>query len=250
MTTINITKIIAHSGLCSRRDAKELVMSGKVTVNGKRIYSPTTKVEEEDEIFVREKKLERVKEMQIWKFHKPAGYITSNKDPQGRPTIFDILPRDLPRLVSVGRLDMNSEGLLLMTNNGDLARYLELPCSMIERVYHVRVFGLVDEKRLKALEKGCVIDGIKYGEIHAKVIKRETSNTWIEFVLKEGKNREIRKILGDMGLSISRLKRVSYGDYKLGSIKKGGIEQAKIKGTIYENYIGKIEGAQIPDKGE
>ena len=112
MTTINITKIIAHSGLCSRRDAKELVMKGRVKVNGVRVYSPTTKVNEDDEIFVREKKLEKVGRMQIWKFHKPAGYITSNKDPQGRPTIFDILPQDLPRLVSVGRLDMNSEGLL------------------------------------------------------------------------------------------------------------------------------------------
>ncbi len=239
----NITKKIAHSGLCSRRDAKTLVTSGKVQINGKIVRTPTAKVEDRDEILVNNKKLKREDELKIWVFHKPVGYITSNKDPQGRPTIFDILPKDLPRLVSVGRLDMKSEGLLLLTNNGELARYFELPENKLKRLYHVRVYGSVSERKLKNLEKGSVIGGIKYGKIFAKIIKQENANSWLEFILTEGKNREIRKIVADMGLSISRLKRVEYAGYKLGSIKKGEIMQSKIREETYEDYLRKAEGS-------
>lgn len=239
MTLINITKRIAHSGLCSRREAKAFVMDGKVKVNGEVVCVPTTKIDESDDVVVNNKKVPEVDLPKIWIFHKPTGCITSNKDPQGRLTIFDILPKNLPRLVSVGRLDMNSEGLLLLTNNGELARYFELPKNEIKRVYHVRVFGSVKESKLKGLEKGSVIDGIRYGKIFAKIIKQENANSWLEFILTEGKNREIRKIVADMGLTISRLKRVQYAGYKLGSIKKGEIVQAKITEEVYEDYLRK-----------
>ena len=238
---INLTKKIAHSGLCSRREAKALVMNGEVKVNGMVVCVPTTQVNLEDKITVQNKPLQNTQEPKIWLFHKPAGFITTTKDPQKRATIFDILPKNIPRVISIGRLDINSEGLLLLTNNGDLARYFELPKNALVRKYHVRVFGHIDTNRLNSLAKGCEIDGTKYGKIEATVIKQGPSNAWLEMSITEGKNREIRKILGDLGLKISKLKRVQYGEYFLGTIKKGEIRPASIniKQELYENHLRK-----------
>jgi len=233
----NITKKIAHSGLCSRREAKQLVKDGHVKINGEVVCVPTTKVTLEDKITVNNKDLKSIDQPKIWLFHKPVGFITTNKDPQNRPTIFDLLPKDMPRVVSVGRLDMNSEGLLLLTNNGELARYFELPKNAIKRKYHVRVFGVIEMKKLAAIAGGCEIDGIKYGRIEVSMLKQGLSNSWIELTLEEGKNREIRKVLAHFGLKISRLKRVQYGEYELGDLKKGEVMQSIIHKEDYENYI-------------
>lgn len=233
---INITKKIAHSGLCSRREAKQLVKDGHVKVNGLVVCVPTTKVEDKDKITVHDKELDFIDKPRIWIFHKPVGFITTNKDPQNRPTIFDLLPEGMPRVVSIGRLDMNSEGLLLLTNNGDLARYFELPKNAIKRTYHVRVFGVIDMRQLASITDGCEIDGIKYGKIEINVLKRGLSNSWLEMSLEEGKNREIRKVLGHFGLKISKLKRVKYGDYDLGNLERGEVVESIIHKGIYENY--------------
>jgi 23S rRNA pseudouridine2605 synthase len=234
---INITKIISHSGLCSRREAKELVKSGKVSVNGHIIFIPTTKVDADDKIVVAGKEIDKFEAPRLWIFHKPTGVITTNKDPQNRKTIFDLLPQGLPRVVAVGRLDINSEGLLLLTNNGELARYFEMPLNNIARKYEVRVFGILDTQKLDKLSTGCRIDGISYGPIKVNVVERGVSNSWLEMVLTEGKNREIRKVLASLGLKISRLKRVEYGNYSLSNIKKGDIREVKINKKDYENYI-------------
>ena len=205
---INITKLIAHSGLCSRREAKALVMNGDVTVNGKVICVPTTKIDSNDKVMVQDKPIKHSSEApRLWMLYKPPGFITTTKDPQNRPTIFDILPKNLPRLVSVGRLDINSEGLLLLTNNGDLARYFELPKNAVTRKYHVRIFGYITQDLLNSLSKGYKLNGIKYGPIDAKIFKEGQANSWLELTLTEGKNREIRKILADLGLRISKFKK-------------------------------------------
>jgi len=240
---INITKRIAHSGLCSRRDAKAMVTSGKVSVNGAIVFSSTTKVSIGDTILVDGQEIANISVPRLWLFHKPASVITTNKDPQNRKTIFDILPQDLPRLVSVGRLDLNSEGLLLLTNNGELARYFEMPENNIKRKYEVRVFGNLDKRRLNRLSEGCSIDGVKYGPIKVRVLEAGANNAWLEMVLTEGKNREIRKVLASLGMKISRLKRVEYGNYSLGNIKKGEIREVKINKKDYENYIRKTSGS-------
>jgi 23S rRNA pseudouridine2605 synthase len=240
---MNITKRIAHSGLCSRRDAKKLVIEGYVKVNNIVVRSPTTKVEPEDNISVKNKSLKVADCPKIWIFNKPTGFLSTNHDPDNRPTIFDILPKNIGRLISVGRLDMNSEGLILLTNNGDLARYLELPKNHIKRKYQVRVFGDLNLSRLNNLSKGCEIEGTRYGKIDVNVLKQSNSNSWLEIELEEGKNREIRKVLAHIGLKISRLKRVKYGGYDLGNIKKGEIKEVIIQKEIYENYLRETQGS-------
>ncbi len=231
-----IAKVIARAGLCSRREAERWIADGRVRINGEITDSPAVNVSEGDEIIVDGNPLPEAQETQLWLFHKPAGIITTRNDPQNRTTIFDILPENLPRVISVGRLDLNSEGLLLLTNNGELARYLELPENALERKYRVRVFGQVDEKKLAALKDGITIkdpengEKIRYAPIKARIEKTGRGrNSWLLFTLQEGRNREIRKICQHMGLSVNRLIRISYGDFHLGNLPVGGVRKAPQK---------------------
>ena len=220
-----IAKVIARAGVCSRRDAEQLILDGQVTVNGLTITSPALNVGPEDKITVKGKPLGEADDVRVWLFHKPAGVVTTHKDPQGRKTVFDILPSYIPRVMSVGRLDLNSEGLLVLTNDGALVRHLELPKNALKRVYHVRVLGTPDPERLKALKDGITVDGITYGRIKARIDRKGQSNSWLIFELSEGKNREIRNVCRALELRVNRLKRVQYGPFQLGTMTMGSIKE-------------------------
>lgn len=232
----HITKKISQSGLCSRRDAKSMVCNGKVLVDGEVITNPAIKINNSAKVSVDGKEISSNPQPKLWIFNKPVGIITTHKDPQNRQTVFDMLPKNMGRVISVGRLDVNSEGLLLLTNDGELSRYLEMPKSEISRRYAVRVFGHVTKEQLQTLMNGCTIGGIRYNKILAKIIDAEKNNSWLEMTLFEGKNREIRKILSHFCLKISKLIRVQYGPYSLEGIPKGKFKEVKITKEIYENY--------------
>jgi 23S rRNA pseudouridine2605 synthase len=220
-----IAKVIARAGICSRRDAERLISQGRVRVNGEAIDSPGIKVTADDRVEVDGKALPASEETRLWRYHKPAGLIVSHRDPKGRPTVFHALPKHLPRVVSVGRLDFNSEGLLLFTNDGELERQLELPATGWTRRYRVRAHGTIDEQALDGLRKGIEIAGIRYGAIEASVERRQGSNSWLLFALKEGKNREIKRVCEYLGLQVTRLIRISYGPFQLGDLPRGEIEE-------------------------
>ena len=233
---IHITKKISQSGLCSRREAKAMIFDGKVTVNGKVITNPAIKIDLSDEILVEGKPITAAPEPRLWLYNKAKGIITTHRDPQNRPTVFASLPKEMPRVVSVGRLDINSEGLLLLTNQGELARFFELPKNQMIRRYKARVFGKLDISKLQNLSNGCIISGIRYGKIEVKIIEFGKSNSWLEIILHEGKNREIRKVMEHLGLRVSRLIRTQYGPYLLGDLVKGQVKEVTISKEIYENY--------------
>ena len=224
-TAERIAKVIARHGVCSRRDAELLIKEGKVKINGQTIDTPATKVTASDEISIDGRVLTKKAAPRLWRFYKPCGVITSHKDPQGRPTLFSLLPAKMPRVISVGRLDIMSEGLILLTNDGTLARHLELPESKLKRTYNVRVFGLVDQKKLRSLESGVIIDDIRYGPITARVITQHNTNCWLSVTIQEGKNRELRNIFTYLGYRVNRLIRVSYGPYDLGHLQTGEIAE-------------------------
>lgn len=226
---MRIAKYIARAGVCSRREAERLIEQGKVSLNGKVLDTPAITVSALDKIEVNGKALQALEAPRLFIFHKPSGCITSNKDPQGRKTVFDYMPKELPRLITVGRLDYNSEGLLLMTNDGELARKLELPSNEYRRSYRVRAHGNTNDRALKRLEKGVTISGIHYEPIKASFEKQQGANVWMRFELKEGKNREIRKICTYLQMEVNRLIRVSYGPYELGTLPKGAIREVEIK---------------------
>ncbi len=219
-----IAKVIARSGYCSRRDAEELIAEGRVKVNGVVIDTPATLITDHS-IKIDDKLLMEKKPPKVWIFHKPRGFITTNKDPKARKTIFDILPKNLPRVVTIGRLDINTEGLLLLTNDGELARYVELPSSKWTRIYRARVFGVIDMERLSKLQKGIVIDGVKYGGIKVEMEQERDFNSWLKISLNEGKNREIKKVLEFFGLQVSRLIRISFGPFHLGKMAVGEVRE-------------------------
>ncbi len=221
-----IAKRIARAGVCSRRDAERLIEAGKVVVNGKVLKSPALNVVDTDEIIVKGKPLPKGEPVRLWRYHKPRGRVTSHRDPQGRPTVFEALPDHLPRVISVGRLDFNTEGLMLLTTDGDLARHLELPSTGWRRRYRVRAFGKVTQAELDGLKKGLVIGGVRYGAIDA-VLAREGNNPWINLALCEGKNREVRRVMEHLGLKVSRLIRVSYGPFQLNDLASGAVEEVK-----------------------
>ena len=222
-----IAKRIARAGICSRRAAEQMIEEGKVSVNGDIITSPALNVTASDKIMVDNKRLPQAQEARLWRYYKPRGLIVSAKDEKGRETIFDTLPPHMPRVISVGRLDYDSEGLLLLTNDGALARHLELPSTGWSRRYKVRVQGRVDEQKLESLKDGITIDGIRYGEIEASLETQMNSNAWILIAIKEGKNREVRRIMEHLGHPVSRLIRLSYGPFQLGRLEKGQIEEVK-----------------------
>lgn len=219
-----IAKKMARAGLCSRRDAERWIEAGRVCVNGRTIDSPALNVFGSDEVKVDGKVLEKKEKTRLFLYHKPSGLVTSHKDDRGRETVFDALPAGLPRVVSVGRLDLNTEGLLLLTNDGALSRYLELPSTGWSRKYRVRVHGKVHEKRLEALKNGITVGGVRYGSIDA-MLERVGTNSWIHMVLQEGKNREIRKVMETLGLQVTRLIRTDYGPFALGKLERGEVKE-------------------------
>ncbi len=214
-----IAKVIARAGVCSRRDAERLIGEGKVTLDGRRLTSPAVNVTADSVIKVNGKPLPAAEKTRLWRYHKPRGVLTAARDPEGRPTIYDQLPKDLPRVQPVGRLDMNSEGLLLLTNDGELKRRLELPATAWIRRYRVRVHGSIDPAALERLAQGTTIEGIRYGPIEARLERRTGANAWLLMALKEGKNREVRRVCENLGLTVNRLIRISYGPFQLGQMK-------------------------------
>lgn len=224
-----LAKFMARSGVCSRRDAEELIKQKRVTVNGEIVDTPAFNVEGNEKILLDGEKLPEMEQTRLWLYHKPAGLLTTHKDTEARATVFDHLPAGLPRVISVGRLDLNSEGLLLLTNNGELSRKLELPENGWSRRYKVRVHGFVNKKKLEDLAKGTVVDGINYGPVKAELESQNGTNSWLVVTLNEGKNREIRKLMKSIGLEVARLIRLSYGPFQLGSLKKGEVREVPQK---------------------
>ena len=224
-----IAKVIARAGRASRREAEAWIEAGRVAVNGDVIRSPALNVGPSDRIAVDGKPLPTRERTRLFLFHKPRGLVTTNSDPEGRPTIFGALPKELPRLVTVGRLDMSTEGLLLLTNDGGLARALELPATGWLRRYRVRAYGEVLQPRLDALRKGIEVDGVRYGAIEATLDRQQGDNSWITFAMREGKNREIRNVLGALGLKVNRLIRLSYGPFQLGELPAGAVEEIRTR---------------------
>ncbi|MBL6933434.1 MAG: rRNA pseudouridine synthase [Rhodospirillales bacterium] len=224
-----IAKVLARAGLCSRREAERWIDEGRIQVDGKTLDSPALSVDASNTILVDGKPMPQAQEPRLWRFHKPTGQVTTHKDPQGRPTVFERLPKTLGRVISVGRLDLNSEGLLLLTNDGELARRLEMPTTGWIRRYRVRVRGTVDEDKLHALKNGIMVAGVKYGPIEATLDSKTRTNAWISVALSEGKNREIRKVMEHMDLSVNRLIRLSYGPFQLGNLGRGDVEEVPNK---------------------
>ncbi|OAF16212.1 pseudouridine synthase [Bradyrhizobium neotropicale] len=247
-----IAKVLARAGLASRRDAEEMVTQGRVTVNGRVINSPALDVTQNDVVAVDGKPLPPRERTRLFLYHKPRGLMTTHDDPEGRPTVFDNLPEGLPRLISVGRLDFNTEGLLLLTNDGGLARTLELPDTGWLRRYRVRAHGDVTQAQLDELKNGIEVEGVKYGPIEATLERDQGANVWLVFAIREGKNREVRNVCAHLGLEVNRLIRVSYGPFQLGEIPEGQVDE--IKSRVLREQLGdkviEKSGAQfdVPSK--
>ncbi len=231
-----IAKVMARAGLCSRRDAEAWIVAGRVTVNGKVLDSPAYNVSESDDVRVDGQRLTTRERTRLFLFHKPRGLVTTARDPEGRQTIFDALPPDLPRLVAIGRLDINTEGLILLTNDGGVARVLELPATGWLRRYRVRAHGRVDQAQLDTLSGGVTLDGIDYAGIDAQLDREQGSNAWITMGLREGKNREIKKVLEHLGLAVNRLIRISFGPFELGDLAEG--EVAEVRTRVLRDQLG------------
>ncbi len=222
-----IAKVIARAGLGSRREAEAWITAGRVAVNGKAIASPALNVGPRDRITVDGKALPGRARTRLFLYHKPRGLVTTHSDPQGRDTLFRALPKHLPRLISIGRLDINTEGLLLLTNDGGLARILELPATGWLRTYRVRALGRVTQEALDKLRGGITIEGVRYGPIEATLDREQGANVWLTFAIKEGKNREVRKVLEHLGLRVNRLIRLSYGPFELGELDDGAVSEVE-----------------------
>jgi 23S rRNA pseudouridine2605 synthase len=242
-----IAKVIARAGLASRREAEAWIAAGRVAINGEVIASPARNVTAADRVVVDGEPLPVRERTRLFLYHKTRGLVTSHADPAGRATIFSTLPKGLPRLVSIGRLDINTEGLLLLTNDGGLARVLELPATGWLRRYRVRARGRVEQQALDKLRDGITIDGVRYGSIEATVDRVQGSNVWLTFAIREGKNREVKNVLGDLGLAVNRLIRVSFGPFQLGELAEGAIEEVRTR-TLREQLgerVAKLAGADF-----
>ena len=224
-----IAKWLARAGVASRRDAEKMIAEGRVKLGGKVVETPATFITPGDHVTVDGKPVAAPERTRLFRYHKPAGLVTTHRDPEGRPTVFEKLPPGLPRLVSVGRLDLTSEGLLLLTNDGELARKLELPSNGWLRRYRVRVHGRVEEKDLAALARGVTVEGVQYGPIEAGLDARQGTNSWLTVSIKEGKNREIRRVMAHLGLEVTRLIRTAYGPFQLGILPRGAVEEVNAK---------------------
>jgi 23S rRNA pseudouridine2605 synthase len=224
-----IAKWLARAGIASRRDAEKLVAEGRIKLNNAPVIHPATFVSPGDIVQVNGRVVENPDRTRLWRYHKPDGLMTTHRDPQGRPTVFERLPPTLPRVISIGRLDLNSEGLLLLTNDGALARQLELPSTGWLRRYRVRVHGDVSEPALRDLARGLILDGTKFGPIEAGLDSRKGSNAWLTMSLHEGKNREIRRVLAHLGLAVTRLIRIAYGPFQLGNLERGEVAEVPAK---------------------
>ncbi len=220
-----VAKLMARAGLCSRRDAERWIAEGRVSLDGQVLTSPAVTATEASDLRVDGKPIPQKEPARLWRYHKPAGLVTTHRDEKGRPTVFERLPPELPRVVSIGRLDLTSEGLLLLTNDGGLARSLELPSRGWVRRYRVRVHGTIDGARLKTLEQGLTLDGVSYGPIRAELERAQGSTAWLAVSLQEGKNREIRRVLAHLGLDVTRLIRIAYGPFQLGHLPRGAVEE-------------------------
>ncbi len=237
-----IAKVMARAGVASRREAEAMIAAGRVAVNGATIASPALNVAPADRITIDGVPLPRRERTRLFLFHKPRGLVTTSADPQGRPTIFGALPKDLPRLISVGRLDLNTEGLLLLTNDGGLARALELPATGWLRRYRVRAHGRIAQAKLDTLRHGIEVDGIRYGAIEATLEREQGSNVWLSFAMREGKNREIRNVLRALGLQVNRLIRISYGPFQLADLPAGAVQEVPTR--ILRDQLGERLAAQ------
>ena len=224
-----IAKVIARAGLCSRREAERWIKAGRVSINGKVWKDPAINIDTVDRVEVDGVALPVSEPVRVWRYHKPVGLLTTEKDPEKRKTIFDSLPPGLPRVLSIGRLDMNSEGLLLLTNDGELSRRFELPAMGWKRHYRVRVFGRPQTDSLRALANGISVAGIRYAPIEVKLEDQSGANGWLTMTLSEGKNREIRKVCQYFGWRVNRLIRTGYGPFKLGSLKRGEVEEVHVR---------------------
>ncbi|MDD3029313.1 MAG: pseudouridine synthase [Alphaproteobacteria bacterium] len=235
-----IAKRLARVGLCSRREAEALIGQGRVCVDGAVLTSPAFNVTEDQKITVDGRPIKDKEEARVWRYHKPAGVLTTTRDPQGRPTIFERLPPEMPRVISVGRLDFNTEGLLLLTNDGALARHLELPANAWLRHYRVRVYGDIDDAKLASVAKGVTISGIHYDKvkIEREPGKEGSSNHWLAVTIREGKNREVRKIMEFLGLQVTRLIRVAFGPFPLGKLPRGHVEE--VPRRVLRDSLGKF----------
>jgi 23S rRNA pseudouridine2605 synthase len=232
-----VAKVLARAGLCSRREAEEWIVAGRVAVDGKVLETPAFTVGPNNRVTVDGKPLPVKERTRLWLFHKPRGLVTTNQDPEGRPTVFSVLPEDMPRVVTVGRLDINTEGLLLLTNDGGVARVLELPATGWLRRYRVRAYGAVEEATLKELEHGVSLDGVDYGPIEAAIERVQGHNTWLVLGLREGKNREVKRVLASLGLEVNRLIRISFGPFQLADLEEGEIRE--IRGRVLRDQLGK-----------
>ncbi|MEM9879088.1 MAG: pseudouridine synthase [Pseudomonadota bacterium] len=247
-----IAKVLARAGVGSRRDVEAMIAAGRIALDGAVITNPATFLSSVEGISVDGNAISAPQSQVLYRFHKPRGVITTHKDPQGRRTVFNLLPKKVGRLVSVGRLDLNSEGLLLMTNDGALAHALENPAAGIPRIYRVRAYGRVNTDALEALRHGSEIDGVTYGPISATLERTTGQNHWLTMTLEEGKNREVRNVLAHLGLTVNRLIRTHYGGFKLGSLPREGlaiVPPAMLKGILSEHGLGGVADQPVQKTG-
>lgn len=241
--SMRIAKAMARAGLCSRRDAERWIAEGRVVLNGTPLTTPAVTVGPADHVEVDGQPMRKPEAARMWRYHKPRGRVTTHRDPEGRPTVFEALPEGMPRVISIGRLDFNTEGLLLLTTNGALARHLELPATGWLRRYRVRAHGSVTPQALSALRDGIEVDGVHYGPIEASLDRQQGANVWLTLGLREGKNREVRKILSTLDLEVTRLIRLSFGPFALGDLEPGTVEE--IQPRVIAEQVGGTMAAEL-----